>query len=180
MALHGHVVTHAGGPAQGEHHQPIKRDEHNQQPVHGRLPSIDGCAIIAAIRAAASSRRAASPTASSRPLPHVQTGMRVSRLPLDTEQDIRDDLIKSFMCDHYSRQCIERPRTGIRQDTGPAAARNIGCTARPRRSDIGNGHFLLSVAEKENFKWDQTIAPPPPASETESRICCAVRHEFSV
>ena len=111
---------------------------------------MDGCAIIDARRreSAESSRRTDATAAGA-----VQTGLRKSRLHSgDTEQDMRKALVKSFMCDHYSKQCIGRPRTGIRQDTGSAAARNIGCTARPRRSNIGNGHFFYRLQRREKTK----------------------------
>lgn len=112
---------------------------------------MDGCAIIDARRreSAESSRRANATAAGA-----VQTGLRKSRLHSgDTEQDMRKALVKSFMCVITTpRQCIGRPRTGIRQDTGSAAARNIGCTARPRRSNIGNGHFFYRLQRREKTK----------------------------
>lgn len=60
-----------------------------------------GCAIIDARRreSAESSRRADATAAGA-----VQTGLRKSRLHSgDTEQDMRKALVKSFMCDHYSK-----------------------------------------------------------------------------
>ena len=124
---------------------------------------MDGCAIIDARR-----RESTEPgplwRANATTTGNVQTDAWKSRLHSgNTEQDMRNALVKSFMCDHYSKTMHGRPRTGIRQDTGSAAARNIGCTARPRRSSIGNGRFF-SCREREKIEWDQTIAPPPSPS----------------
>lgn len=75
---------------------------------------------------------------------------------------MRKALVKSFMCDHYSKTMHwAATRSAIRQDTGPAAARNIGCTARPRRSNIGNGHFLSVAEKRENrMKSDHRTTSP--------------------
>ena len=157
MLMHGHVVAHAGGQAQGYHHHQIKNDERNQsnkQPVHSRLPSIDGCASIDAIRAAPSSRRTASPTVSSRPLSHVQIRMRLSRLPLNTEQDIRDNLIKSFMCDHYSTMhwtARDRNPSRLKRTT----VRVIDCTVRfrgPARNRTFFFFHIVQMGKKSEFK----------------------------
>lgn len=62
---------------------------------------MDGCAIIDARRreSAGSSRRADATAAGA-----VQTGAWKSRLHSgNTEQDMRNALVKSFMCDHYSK-----------------------------------------------------------------------------
>ena len=110
---------------------------------------MDGCAIIDARR-----RESTEPgplwRANATTTGNVQTGAWKSRLHSgNTEQDMRNALVKSFMCDHYSKTMHwaatdrDPARYGIRQDTGSAAARNIGCTARPRRSSIGNGRFFF-------------------------------------
>ena len=64
---------------------------------------MDGCAIIDARRRESTEPgplwRANAVTAGA-----VQTGLRKSRLHSgDTEQDMRKALVKSFMCDHYSK-----------------------------------------------------------------------------
>lgn len=64
---------------------------------------MDGCAIIDARRRESTGPgslwRANAVTAGD-----VQTGLWKSRLHSgDTEQDMRKDLVKSFMCDHYSK-----------------------------------------------------------------------------
>ena len=64
---------------------------------------MDGCAIIDARRRESTEPgplwRANATTAGA-----VQTGLRKSRLHSgDTEQDMRKALVKSFMCDHYSK-----------------------------------------------------------------------------
>lgn len=115
---------------------------------------MDGCAIIDARR-----RESTEPgplwRANAATTGNVQTGAWKSRLHSgNTEQDMRNALVKSFMCDHYSKTMHwAATRSAIRQDTGSAAARNIGCTARPRRSNIGNGHFsFIDCRERENSK----------------------------
>lgn len=64
---------------------------------------MDGCAIIDARR-----RESTEPgplwRANATAAGAVQTGLRKSRLHSgDTEQDMRKALVKSFMCDHYSK-----------------------------------------------------------------------------
>ena len=64
---------------------------------------MDGCAIIDARR-----RESTEPgplwRANATTTGNVQTGLRKSRLHSgDTEQDMRNALVKSFMCDHYSK-----------------------------------------------------------------------------
>lgn len=102
----GHLVAETCRPAQGQRHQPRERDEHDQydcNPVHASLPSMDGCAIIDARR-----RESTEPgplwRANATTTGNVQTGAWKSRLHSgNTEQDMRNALVKSFMCDHYSK-----------------------------------------------------------------------------
>lgn len=102
----GQLVAETCRPAQGQRHQPRKRDEHDQydcKPVHASLPSMDGCAIIDARR-----RESTEPgplwRANATTTGNVQTGAWKSRLHSgNTEQDMRNALVKSFMCDHYSK-----------------------------------------------------------------------------
>lgn len=101
-----HLVAETCRPAQGQRHQPGERDEHDQcdcEPVHASLPSMDGCAIIDARR-----RESTEPgplwRANATTIGNVQTGACKSRLHSgDTEQDMRKALVRSFMCDHYSK-----------------------------------------------------------------------------
>ena len=121
---------------------------------------MDGCAIIDARRreSAESSRRANATAAGV-----VQTGLRKSRLHSgDIEQDMRKALVKSFMCDHYSKTMHwaatdqDPARYGIRGRSEYWLHRPSPTLQHRERA------FLLSIAEKrENqMKSDHRTTSP--------------------
>ena len=121
---------------------------------------MDGCAIIDARRreSAESSRRANATAAGA-----VQTGLRKSRLHSgDIEQDMRKALVKSFMCDHYSKTMHwaatdqDPARYGIRGRSEYWLHRPSPTLQHRERA------FLLSIAEKrENqMKSDHRTTSP--------------------
>ena len=122
---------------------------------------MDGCAIIDARR-----RESTEPgplwRANVTTTGKVQTGACKSRLHSgDTEQDMRKALVKSFMCDHYSKTMHwtatdrDPARYGIRGRSEYWLHRPSPTFQHRERA------FFLLVTEKERIEWDQTIAPPP-------------------
>lgn len=122
---------------------------------------MDGCAIIDARR-----RESTEPgplwRANATTTGNVQTGAWKSRLHSgNTEQDMRNALVKSFMCDHYSKTMHwaatdrDPARYGIRGRSEYWLHRPSPTFQHRERA------FFLLVAEKERIEWDQTIAPPP-------------------
>lgn len=122
---------------------------------------MDGCAIIDARR-----RESTGPgplwRANATTTGNVQTGAWKSRLHSgNTEQDMRNALVKSFMCDHYSKTMHwaatdrDPARYGIRGRSEYWLHRPSPTFQHRERA------FFLLVAEKEKIEWDQTIAPPP-------------------
>ena len=119
---------------------------------------MDGCAIIDARR-----RESTEPgplwRANATTIGNVQTGACKSRLHSgDTEQDMRKALVKSFMCDHYSKTMHwaatdrDPARYGIR-------GRSEYWLHRPSPTLQHRERAFFIRGEKGN----QTIAPPPPA-----------------
>ena len=74
---------------------------------------------------------------------------------------MRKALVKSFMCDHYSKTMHwtatdrDPARYGIRGRSEYWLHRPSPTFQHRERA------FFLLVAEKERIEWDQTIAPPP-------------------
>lgn len=74
---------------------------------------------------------------------------------------MRKALVKSFMCDHYSKTMHwtatdrDPARYGIRGRSEYWLHRPAPTFQHRERA------FFLLVAEKERIEWDQTIAPPP-------------------
>lgn len=126
---------------------------------------MDGCAIIDARR-----RESTEPgplwRANATTTGNVQTDAWKSRLHSgNTEQDMRNALVKSFMCDHYSKTIAlggHGPGSGKIRDPRP-----LGILVAPPVPDVpasGTGVFSFSCREREKIEWDQTIAPPPSPS----------------
>lgn len=125
---------------------------------------MDGCAIIDA-RRRESVETGLLWRANAATTGKVQTGAWKSRLHSgNTEQDMRNALVKSFMCDHYSKTMHwaatdrDPARYGIRGRSEYWLHRPSPTFQHRERA------FFLLVAEKEKIEWDQTIAPPPPPS----------------
>ena len=122
---------------------------------------MDGCAIIDA-RRRESVETGPLWRANATTTGNVQTGAWKSRLHSgNTEQDMRNALVKSFMCDHYSKTMHwaatdrDPARYGIRGRSEYWLHRPSPTLQHRERA------FFLLVAEKERIEWDQTIAPPP-------------------
>ena len=122
---------------------------------------MDGCAIIDA-RRRESVETGPLWRANAATTGKVQTGAWKSRLHSgNTEQDMRNALVKSFMCDHYSKTMHwaatdrDPARYGIRGRSEYWLHRPSPTFQHRERA------FFLLVAEKERIEWDQTIAPPP-------------------
>lgn len=147
---------------------------------------MDGCAIIDARR-----RESTEPgplwRANATTTGNVQTGAWKSRLHSgNTEQDMRNALVKSFMCDHYSKTMH-----WAATDRDP---RPLGILVAPPVPDVpasGTGVFSFSCREREKIEWDQTIAPPPSpstghappqrmAKQRQSRACSSGTSKTSI
>lgn len=126
---------------------------------------MDGCTIIDARR-----RESTEPgplwRANATTTGNVQTDAWKSRLHSgNTEQDMRNALVKSFMCDHYSKTMHwaatdrDPARYGIRGRSEYWLHRPS-----PTFQHRERAFFSFSCREREKIEWDQTIAPPPPPS----------------
>ena len=126
---------------------------------------MDGCAIIDA-RRRESVETGLLWRANAATTGKVQTGAWKSRLHSgNTEQDMRNALVKSFMCDHYSKTMHwaatdrDPARYGI-HDRSEYWLHRPSPTFQHRE----RAFFSFSCREREKNEWDQTIAPPPSPS----------------
>lgn len=112
---------------------------------------------------------------------NVQTGAWKSRLHSgNTEQDMRNALVKSFMCDHYSKTMHwaatdrDPARYGIRGRSEYWLHRPSPTLQHRERA------FFFQLQRKRENRMGSDHRTTSLGIEAESRICCAVRHDFIV